>query len=290
MWHQPFIAFVRYIYGPIRDIPLVFGLFVAFTSISLVSYHFIEQPARKLVVKSPYRAIPILISINAIILLLSFGIYSRQGIVRQVPILGRISGAQQRIMSHGEYNDRVHSWKLIPSSKKKQIMVFGNSYARDFANVVFEKFGTTVEIGYVAIDVYDSLSYELLKSYSSKVDLIFVEDADYGIYGGSSDKIYCVGPKNFGENNGKLWNDYRRGIKLDSTSISNQYYDTNMKHKARWGSNYIDMLTPLSRNGKIRCVDDKGYLLSEDCRHLTREGAVYYSQKLSSDLERIIEG
>lgn len=289
MWHQPIIAFYRYINGASHDIFMVVAVVLIFFVVAVLSYQYVERPCRKWIVKFPYRSIPALIIINSLIILLSLSIYSRKGVVRDVPILGRIANVDNIISSHGEYNERVRSWKVDRSKIGKQILVLGNSYARDFANILFEKHGSSVDISYVAVDLTNSFSVDSVRKYLPQANVIFIENAEHAVYGGLSQKIFCIGPKNFGENNGRIWNQYRLGVQIDSISISQRFYITNEKQKSLWGEQYVDLLTPLYRNGKIRCVDYDGYLLSEDCRHLTHKGALFYAEKIASELEQIIE-
>lgn len=53
--------------------------------------------------------------------------------------------------------------------------------------------------------------------------------------------------------------------------------------KGIYGDHYIDMLSPLLDGNEIRVFTDKNYYISQDCRHLTQQGAQYYSKILDLD-------
>ena len=48
--------------------------------------------------------------------------------------------------------------------------------------------------------------------------------------------------------------------------------------KKTYGDRYIDMISPLlDGDGQIQVFTDDGFFISQDCRHLTKQGAQYYA-------------
>lgn len=66
------------------------------------------------------------------------------------------------------------------------------------------------------------------------------------------------------------------------------YEDLNEQWKESWGDHYIDMIAyAKTADGRIRVFSPEGKLISQDCEHLTRGGAVYYAERI--DFTKIFE-
>ena len=97
------------------------------------------------------------------------------------------------------------------------------------------------------------------------------------------EKLYVIGNKSFGNSNGIIYanrtkdNYFEQRVELPNDMILN-----NNAFKGIYGDNYIDMITPLiDENNKIRIFTDDNYYISQDCKHLTKQGAQYYSRILN---------
>ena len=87
-------------------------------------------------------------------------------------------------------------------------------------------------------------------------------------------KLFLIGEKNFGENNGQV---YRHRFAKDyhqlTIEMEEGYAEKNERLKAAYPNIYIDMIDMvLQPDGKVRVFSDNGLFKSQDCRHLTRAG------------------
>ena len=93
-------------------------------------------------------------------------------------------------------------------------------------------------------------------------------------------KLFLIGEKNFGENNGQV---YRHRFAKDyhqlTIEMEEGYAEKNERLKAAYPDIYIDMIEMVrQKDGKVRVFSDDGRFISQDCRHLTRAGAQYYTK------------
>lgn len=65
-------------------------------------------------------------------------------------------------------------------------------------------------------------------------------------------------------------------------TIDDGYQELNEEWKRQWGNNYIDLLSPSMVDGRhVRVFTNDNKFISQDCRHLTRAGAKWYSSLLN---------
>jgi len=58
--------------------------------------------------------------------------------------------------------------------------------------------------------------------------------------------------------------------------------------KKQWGNKYIDLIGKVVDNhGMVPVFTPENKFISEDCKHLTHSGALYYSKILENDLVSI---
>ena len=70
--------------------------------------------------------------------------------------------------------------------------------------------------------------------------------------------------------------------------VCSQELEENEKLKNLWGERYIDMISPVTtENGEVRIFTDDNKFISQDCRHLTKDGAAFYARAL--DFSKIFE-
>ena len=105
-----------------------------------------------------------------------------------------------------------------------------------------------------------------------------------------SGKIYIVGNKIFGNSNGVIYNKRQTMGYYDQTvKLPDEFIRLNAEMKNTYGDHYIDMITPLlNSDNEIKVFTDDKHYISQDCRHLTKYGAQYYSRVLENTLIGII--
>lgn len=166
-------------------------------------------------------------------------------------------------------------------------MVIGNSFARDWVNVLLEsKFKDSLEISY-NVNIEDT---EEFKNKVKQADRIYFSELDIKNLDAfllkfdiSKGKVWNVGTKNFGKNNGLIYNSPK-----DSNYCSQRikmvdgFYEKNEFLKSQWGNNFVDLI------GMV--IDEKGFMpvftggckfISGDTTHLTEFGAKYFAEILN---------
>jgi peptidoglycan/LPS O-acetylase OafA/YrhL len=278
MWHQVLSAFGRYLF--FEDMTLGSGLSILILTFlfSFMTYFLVEQPFRKKSFISDKRLIGLLglcfISTTA----MSFHLYLKAGVVRDVPELDIDRNNIERSM-HAEYNDRIYALDNSFSEEiNVKILVIGNSHARDWANVLLEsRYKDNIEISYrYNPDQVDSELAERME----KADIIFYSPYDSNDLNLPVEKIRCIGVKNFGVNNGRYYNAIRdENYCLQTTEIKAEVLQANNRLKTKWNDKYIDLIEYLVNDtGKMPIFTKDCKFISQDTEHLTRFGAQHVAQ------------
>lgn len=279
IWHQIVIALLYYAVFQKLNALLV-CLTVALTAaLSLVSITI----RKKAVFLRGTRKRLVFAAIAAVIgCALSGFLYLNAGVVRDVPELG-IDKANVHRNMHAEYVDVPFSWDVdFSDAQKTHVLILGDSFGRDFANVLNESaYAEQLEISYI----YGA---------DTTKEKDRVEQADYIFYGGSTDrlpkaleeipgeKLYIVGNKSYGNSNGIIYINRGKDWYYDQrVALDQEMLLQNDARREAFGDHYIDMISPLlDKDGQIRVFTDDGFFISQDCKHLTKQGAQYYARIL----------
>ncbi len=135
LWHWPFFAFHRYLYGQ----PPPHGLSLLFIGLefllSFLSWRFVEQPFRKKII-APTRKVlfTIFAAVTLAILFFALGIYLKGGLPYRIP---ETAMAYDRVKGNSDFVS--HSKKKLPgggqilsfgeSDKNSEVLVWGDSHA-----------------------------------------------------------------------------------------------------------------------------------------------------------------
>ena len=213
-------------------------------------------------------------------------IYANAGVVRDVPELEVVKGKVHRGM-WAEYCDRGYKYdKEFTDDEQPKWYVIGNSFGRDMVNIILESpYAELVDVVYS-----ETHSYSEKKERFAKADIVFlstlglnealIEEVQMLCKGKT--KLFIIGEKNFGENNGQV---YRHRFDKDYHQITidmeEGYAEKDERLKAAYPDIYIDMIELVRQpDGKVRVFSDDGRFISQDCRHLTQAGAQYYASLL----------
>ena len=288
MWHQLILAFTRYLV--VQEVELAGYIFIFILTIllSILTYYFIETPFRY---KIPTKqVIFILIFYYVISTGISYKIHSQDGILKDVPELDLFVGINND--SHSNYNHSIYNLdKKFSSNNKIKILVVGNSFARDWCNILLEsKFKNSIEVSYI----FDPLQNPLFFERSKSADLIFFSTysmEQFKKLNISLDKVYCLGTKNFGSNSGYFYNYTGDDYCMQRTKINKSYLDLNSKLKDEWQNKFIDLVDLIiDENSTVPIFNENCKFISQDTRHLTKHGAIFYAKIISNDsiLKKII--
>lgn len=279
VWHQVIFALTRYSFTNNLTEVIPFLSVIGLTTIlSVLSYKYIEH------IKEKKKIWIIACAIAFLTTSFSLYIYTNAGVVRDVPELDVVKENVHRGM-WAEYCDRGYKYdKDFTESSKPKWYVIGNSFGRDMVNVIAESsVADSVEVSYS-----DMKGYQNNKERFLKADVVFL--STLGLKGSLIDeikscctgktKMYVIGEKNFGENNGQV---YRHRFEKDyyqlTMNMEEGYAEKNNRLKAIYSDIYIDMIKLVQQpDGKVKIFTDDNRFISQDCRHLTKAGAQFYAK------------
>ncbi|WP_391202990.1 acyltransferase family protein [Psychrobacillus sp. L4] len=289
LWHQLVLAYARYtLIGEINISHIIIMLLIIFM-LSIISYNYVEQPFRnKVKIKTP-KLIWILSIGFAFTTVSSLAIYIQAGVVRDVPELEIVKYNVHRGI-HAEYNDAIHERdREFSDTDNIKVFVVGNSFARDWVNVLLEsKYKDSIEITYTTEITNDPLDIERLE----EAEYIFFSELDkakFDKYKAKYDidesKVWNVGTKNFGKNNGIHYSKRKTEGYFDQRTIMEEgYLEKNQKLKSEWGDRYIDLISMVFYDDyKVPVFTPDGKFISQDCRHLTKAGAKFFGSLISQE-------
>ena len=289
IWHQLIVAFLFYSVFPKQSVLSLIIYISLSTVISLISYKIIEYPLAKKKEKEK-----IIVSCAAIVAILisavSFNVYLHAGVVRDVPELQISKNNTSRGM-HSQYCDRVYSWdRPFCDDEKTKVLVIGNSFGRDWANILYE-YSQDLDISFLFYS--DGAIYSHLERIGEAEYVFYALGLSYGevptsvVENVNKEKLYVISNKNFGQSNGIIYahrnakNYFSQTIEYPALLLKDNTHNAEI-----WQDHFIDLMTPIENNeGRIRVFTDDNKFISQDCRHLTQAGAQYYARIL--DLKRL---
>ncbi len=273
--------------------------------LSFFSYTLVENYFRKKDNISRNKLYITLSLFTILTLALSFTVYLRAGVVKDYPELDMYANVNHSAGEQAQYNDRIYKLdkEFVTTNNHKNVLVIGNSYGRDFINMLYEsKIQDTINISYIY-----AVNYNYAK-YSDRInaaDLIIVgaptlkEDGKYVIEEDgfikmlneikqkNKDKQFLfLGVKNFGKNSNVFFNKYDKNsrckVRID---MQEGYYELNNALSVKLGDEYINLVNLIKdTNNKIPVFTNDCKLISQDCEHLTKAGAQYMGSLLLNDL------
>ena len=274
IWHQIIFAFRRYYISDEVTPLFLLGFGFVVMLLSFITYRWVEQVVINKKVIVIYTIALIIISSTSLL------IYKRACVIRDVAELD-ISFDNLYTSRNTEYTDKIYDYnKEFTSSDKIKILVVGNSFARDMACVLLEsKYADKIELSY-------SFSYkEEIIDRIEESNFIFsfppkksIPDYVWNNITDSS-KIWGIGTKNYGKSNGPIYvNRFNSNYFEQTVELDKNYALVNKLWEDEWGDNYINFIEmSKDKDGRIRVFTPNHKFISQDCRHLTKNGAKYYA-------------
>ena len=285
IWHQPILAFYRYVITATPGWLDYAAYFVIVAAVGSVSYLFVEKRLKKLPVGKESTVLALSAVGCVVTTVAGLLLYANAGVVRDVPELDVFKNNVHRGM-HAEYNDRVYNMdRDFSDDGRIKVLVVGNSFARDWVNVLLES------------DIADSLDISYVStSQLSKKHAARINKADY-VFSVASTKIhdnvfddlidrfisqdapwYGIGTKQYGDSNGNIYSK-RNSADYYSQTVSFKTVARTYKTEKKIWNDYIDFIAPvLHENGEISAFTDDNKYISQDTRHLTQAGARFYAR------------
>ena len=275
LWHQPLFAFYRYFYADEISFPVLLSFIAVTLLLSFFTYYIFERKIRP----NLFSRICLLLSFIAVNAF-ALWIFSIGGAVRDVPELDIRKGyADPKVFER--YTDRIYNYDkdFSSDSTKKKILVIGNSFARDFANILLES----------------SLADSVQLSYRYSFDdcpLSRIQECDRIYFFGwkhqvpssiwvnlkSSADIWGIGTKNHGTSNGIFYkNRHHTDYFAQRTRIKEDFHTVNRLLRDEWQSHYVDLLSlTLQPDSTVPVFTPDHHFITYDGRHLTLAGVRYY--------------
>lgn len=292
VWHQVLLAFYRYIIGSPFTI-WTFLLYVAAVGvISWGSYRLIEQGiSRSFGKRKQVRMATFIIWL----FLTGFAgyVYMNAGVVRDISELG-VSVQKRHRRMNAEYTERGYLYdRPFVSKDKVHWLVIGNSFGRDFVNIIQESgIAKQVEVSYT-----DDFSKPMNQERFAAADRVFVStrglrtrlvaavEMRCWAHGLSPEKIVVVGDKSFGVNNGHIYANRHKPDYFDQrveVEGGAHFLVRNNRFREFYGERFLDLMAMVTDNtGLVRVFTPDHHFISADGKHLTRYGAKYFAERIN---------
>ena len=289
VWHQVLLAFYRYMISSHFTIVGYTLLLTAVAILSWLTYQFIEQ--RTNVWLKEQRSKWLFYSITIVLFLALNGfavyIYKKGGVVRDVP---ELYISKNENVNHKAYNDKIYKLDKPFETNKKHWLVVGNSFGRDFANVIIESdIADSVEVSYIYVTDYKDAKYSerfasadriFLSSLGANEETVNELELVCKTNGFNTDNLVIVGTKNFGASNGQFYIKRNRPDYYNQrTKMEAGYLERNEKMKAIYGNRYLDLIgLVIDEEGTMPVFTPDHHFVSQDCRHFSKGGAIWFSE------------
>ena len=282
LWHQPLFVFYRYFYADELSLQALLAIVCLIVLLSLVTYHLVEQRLR-ITKTSRLCLLLAFLAVNAFAL----HVYWQGGAVRDVPELDIRKGMADAD-SFERYTDRIYQYDHdfpAESDGRMKVLVVGNSFARDFANILLES--------------PDSTSILLSYHYSFEdCPLTRVRNSDRIYFFGwkhqvpdrvwkslkHNAEVWGIGTKNHGRSNGIFYKKrHRSDYFRQRTTIRQDYHTVNRLLREEWQNRYVDLLSlTLQADSTVPVFTPDHHFITYDGLHLTPAGTQYYSKLLKA--------
>lgn len=280
LWHQPLFAFYRYFIADELSLGMLCCLISVVLLLSVFTYYIIEK---RMTINKTSRLCLILSFL--IINVFALWIYQKGGIVRDIPELDIREGVTDPMIFE-QYTDRIYQYdqEFSQDNPKKKILVIGNSFARDFANILLESsMRDSIQLSYhygiedCPLGRVRQCDRIYFFGWKHNVPDVVWQNLKPGA------EIWGIGTKNHGTSNGIFYkNRHRQDYFSQRTTIRQDFFAANRLFREEWQDRYIDLLSlTLQSDSTVPVFTPKHKYITYDCKHLTPEGGRFYAYYLS---------
>jgi hypothetical protein len=246
----------------------------------------------------------------------AFYLYLIGGVYKDFPVLSlykkdnekrKLNFFSARENVHNHYNETARQYDTsFTNTTKRKVLIIGDSFGRDIVNI-FKESATNAQMEIRYIEIKRILKDKHYAARMEAADVVVI--AVNGAFARSRvseleafqqvriapEKLWIAGVKDFGYSNGIHYN------RMRSSSIDNfaayhagmkkGMWETNRALAKEWGTQYIDLIGPIAnKQGEVLVFTPEGKLISQDTNHLTRDGAIFFAQKLEKILLKLVQG
>lgn len=279
LWHQPLIAFYRYLYADDLSVAVLFSVCIFTLILSFLSYRLVEQKIRISLMSRLF----LMIAFTAVVLFAS-KIYLQGGVVRDVPELDIKKGMADPDVFE-RYTDRIYQYdcNFPKESDQQKILVIGNSFARDFANILLEspdsaRLQISYHPGFGGCPMSRIRQCDRIYYFGWKHQ---VPDSVWSNVKKGTE-IWGIGTKNHGKSNGIFYKNRNHSDYFSQrVAIHEDFHKVNRLLHDEWGSHYVDLmsLTQL-HDGTFPVFTPNHHFITYDGKHLTPAGTIYYMEQM----------
>ena len=292
VWHQVLLAFCRYTWTNDFTFGVYAVLLVATIILSWLSYELIEQGINTGLKTRKGRIWIYVTTAIVFIILTSYAgfIYRKGGVVRDVP---ELYISKNENVNHKAYNDKIYQLDKQFETNKLHWLVIGNSFGRDFANVVLESpIADSIEISYIHIDNdfkkpqyaerFASADRVWLSTLGVNEKIVTELEVVCAANGVPADRIVIVGEKNFGESNGQFYIHRNSPAYFNQrTKVGKNFVEKNNRLKALYGERYLDLISlVIDKDGTVPVFTPDHHFISQDCEHFSKGGTLWFTQMI----------
>jgi peptidoglycan/LPS O-acetylase OafA/YrhL len=301
LWHQPIFAFTRVASKTEPDLTMNLFLTVISLAVGILSYKFIEIPTRDSS-RFPLKKLISAVSAGSL-LALSSGVYFY--VTAGIPSRFGYSVQDFKEESTISYNMSIFNKKTdsFPKEVGPKLLVIGNSFARDSVNALLEV-SPSLKLNIVYRDdiegcLLSGLPNQALTSLVDEAQVVLFASGEYSSecivqdidkIEGMDKSIFFLGSKKFGYNLNWLMTIPAKERPNQFTPLEQETIDLEKKLETTIpASNFVSLLSGLSRGNDIQVTNSLGKLLSQDGRHLTKAGARFVAEKCLAESKLVRE-
>lgn len=280
LWHQPLFAFYRYFYADELQAKVLIISLMAVALLSMATYQLVERHIR---ITNWSRMCLLLMFI--VINVFALKIYLQGGAVRDVPELD-IRKGEADPSAFERYTDRIYQYDrdFVETDSRIRVLVIGNSFARDFANILLESPDSSriqLSYHYGIEDCPLSRIHQCDRLYFFGWKHQVPEAVSRNLKPGA--QLWGIGTKNHGSSNGIFYkNRWREDYLRQRTTISADFQTVNRLMKEEWEAHFVDLMSlTMQADGTVAVFTPDGHFITYDGKHLTPAGTRYYAELLS---------
>ncbi len=281
LWHQPIFAYYRYFYADDLSWMVLMVSVAVVILLSMATYLLMEKRIRVTRVSRICLSV-VFIAVNGFAL----KVWLQGGAVRDVPELD-IRKGEADPSAFERYTDRIYQYDrdFVEAGSGLRVLVVGNSFARDFANILLE----SPDSSRIRLSYHYGIEDCPLSRVSQCDRLYFfgwkhqVPDAvRQNLKPGA--QLWGIGTKNHGSSNGIFYkNRWREDYLQQRTPVSSDFRAVNRLMKEEWGRDrFVDLMSlTMQADGTVAVFTPDGHFITYDGKHLTPAGTRYYAELLS---------
>jgi peptidoglycan/LPS O-acetylase OafA/YrhL len=302
LWHQPLFAFIRLLSVEHPAIWVWIAAIAATGVLAFLSWRFVEQPFRSRERFSRRAIFTLTIGAGALLGGAGLAVDRMSGFPARVPAIGGATDGGGR-HARATYVDRVYSLRTerFADDGRTNVLVLGNSFARDFVNMITENgYMKHCELSYEPIVALDEFSCvrdmdrlpptlrerlrqcHVLMLIMPIFDAACMQEDIRWLHAEGVPQVIVVGTKNFGWNPNAIMGMSASEQKAFRTPVLPEVAAANEEARRQVPeSSFVDLLAMVADpDGRVPVVTPEGALISEDGGHITRAGARFVGKRI----------